>query len=197
MDLQPAEKLACEVAGGAGRDTAWWADRAFVSTDEDILEKLERRLGRLHAKQRIGIEDDHEARVFGRGLNFSHPENWRYSPTIIRNALKLTGLYWRAEETPNAFKFGTTKSDWRGCRFRSTALRSSKLATLLVVLQRQPLDHASLDAQRQERLPDVTRPHAHLGLPSELTLASRRRPVRFPASRSQRAGWRRARRRRG
>ncbi|TMJ50828.1 MAG: metallophosphoesterase [Alphaproteobacteria bacterium] len=66
--------------------------------NEDIVEHLERRLGRLHARQRIGIEDDHEARVFGQGLNYFHPENWYYSPTIIRNALKLTGLYWHARK---------------------------------------------------------------------------------------------------
>jgi predicted MPP superfamily phosphohydrolase len=96
MDLQPADKLACEVAGYTGRDPIRRAGRAPVATDEEILKELERRLGRLHARQRIGIEDDHEARVFGQGLNFFHPENWHYSPTIIRNALKLTGLYRRA-----------------------------------------------------------------------------------------------------
>jgi uncharacterized protein len=96
MDLEPAEKLACEVAGYTGRDPIRRAGGASVATDEEILKELERRLGRLHARQRIGIEDDHEARVFGQGLNFFHPENWRYSPTIIRNALKLTGLYRRA-----------------------------------------------------------------------------------------------------
>lgn len=69
---------------------------ADPSLNYDVLEKLEKRLGRLHAKQRLGIEDDHEGRVFGQGLNFFHPENWRHSPSIIRNALKLTGLYWRA-----------------------------------------------------------------------------------------------------
>jgi uncharacterized protein len=63
-----------------------------------VFEKLEKRLGRLHAKQRLGIEDDHEGRVFGQGLNFFHPENWRRSPSIIRNALKITGLYWRARK---------------------------------------------------------------------------------------------------
>src|SRR5271168_2068837 len=62
----------------------------------EIIEKLEQRLGRLHAKLRLGIEDDHEGRVFGQGLNFFHPENWYRSPTIIRGALKLTGLYGRA-----------------------------------------------------------------------------------------------------
>jgi uncharacterized protein len=70
--------------------------RAFMN--EDIVEHLELRLGRLHARQRIGIEDDHEARVFGQGLNYFHPENWYYSPAIIRNALKLTGLYWHARK---------------------------------------------------------------------------------------------------
>lgn len=62
---------------------------------EEILSKLERRLGRLHARQRLGIETDHEARVFGQGINFFHIENWYSVHSIIRNALKLTGLYWR------------------------------------------------------------------------------------------------------
>jgi hypothetical protein len=61
----------------------------------DILEKLEQRFGRLHAKQRIGIEKDLEGRVFGGGLNFFHVENWYSIHSLIRNSLKLTGLYWR------------------------------------------------------------------------------------------------------
>jgi predicted MPP superfamily phosphohydrolase len=73
-------------------------NRTSAFMNEDIVEHLEQRLGRLHARQRIGIEDDHEARVFGQGLNYFHPENWYYSPAIIRNALKLTGLYWRARK---------------------------------------------------------------------------------------------------
>lgn len=71
---------------------------AGSSPNHDVLEELEKRLGRLHARQRLGIEDDHEGRIFGQGLNFFHPENWRQSPSIIRNALKLTGLYWRARK---------------------------------------------------------------------------------------------------
>lgn len=59
------------------------------------MDKLERRLGRLYARQRLGIETDHEARVFGGGLNFFHIENWYSAHSIIRNALRLTGLYWR------------------------------------------------------------------------------------------------------
>jgi predicted MPP superfamily phosphohydrolase len=63
--------------------------------DEEILLKLEQRLGRLHARQRLGIETDHEAQVFGQGINFLHIENWYSVHWVIRNALKLTGLYWR------------------------------------------------------------------------------------------------------
>jgi predicted MPP superfamily phosphohydrolase len=64
--------------------------------DEDILAKLEPRLGRLHARQRLGIEKDHEAQIFGQGLTFFHLENWYPAHSVIRAALKLTGLYWRA-----------------------------------------------------------------------------------------------------
>jgi uncharacterized protein len=61
----------------------------------EVSDKLEQRLGRVYARQRLGIETDHEARVFGGGLNFFHIENWYSAHSVIRNALKLTGLYWR------------------------------------------------------------------------------------------------------
>jgi predicted MPP superfamily phosphohydrolase len=64
--------------------------------NDEELRKLEDRLGPLHARQRLGIEIDHEAQVFGQGLNFFHPENWYASPSLIRTVLKLTGLYGRA-----------------------------------------------------------------------------------------------------
>ena len=64
--------------------------------DQDILRKLEQRLGPIHARQRLGIETDHEAQVFGQGLTFFHLENSSWAPAIIRNALKLAGLYRRA-----------------------------------------------------------------------------------------------------
>jgi predicted MPP superfamily phosphohydrolase len=63
--------------------------------DRETLLKLEQRLGRLHARQRLGIETDHEAQLFGQGINFFHLENWYSVHSIIRNALKLSGLYWR------------------------------------------------------------------------------------------------------
>jgi uncharacterized protein len=90
MDLQLLER------GAGPQHSERRPTRYTLPIDEVLLEKLERRLGRVHARQRIGIEDDHEARVFGRGLTFFHPENWRPSASVIRTTLKLTGLYWRA-----------------------------------------------------------------------------------------------------
>lgn len=59
---------------------------------QNLLDRLEQRLGRVHAQQRLGIERDHEA-VFGHGLNFFHPENWYSTHALFKAALKLTGLY--------------------------------------------------------------------------------------------------------
>jgi predicted MPP superfamily phosphohydrolase len=61
----------------------------------DVRATLERRLGRVHAGQRLGIEREHEAQIFGQGLNFFHIENFPPSHALIRAILKATGLYWR------------------------------------------------------------------------------------------------------
>ena len=69
--------------------------RSITGENTDIIQQLETRLGRLHARQRLGIEDDYETRIFGQGLNFFHIENWYSVQSFIRTTLKLTGLYWR------------------------------------------------------------------------------------------------------
>jgi predicted MPP superfamily phosphohydrolase len=66
--------------------------------NEAILNKLERRLGRLHARQRLGIETDHEAQIFGQGITFFHIENWYSIHSVIRMTLMLMGLYWRGRK---------------------------------------------------------------------------------------------------
>ncbi len=66
--------------------------------NEAVLNKLERRLGRLHARLRLGIEADHEAQIFGQGINFFHIENWYSIHSVIRTTLKLMGLYWRGRK---------------------------------------------------------------------------------------------------
>lgn len=78
--------------------------------DEDILRRLEQRLGRLHARQRLGIERDHEAQVFGGpGLNFLHIENWHSVHSLIRTALRLAGLYGRGRR--NAERLRVVEND--------------------------------------------------------------------------------------
>ncbi len=89
MDLQLAEKP---------------RHRPGDSIDRGVLEKLEARLGRLHARQRLGIEDEREGRVFGQGINFFHPENWFLSVSVIRTVLMATGLYWRARKNAENIK---------------------------------------------------------------------------------------------
>jgi uncharacterized protein len=65
--------------------------------NDATVNKLEQRLGRLHAKQRLGIETEHEVQIFGQGINSFHIENWYSIHSLIRNALKLSGLYWRGQ----------------------------------------------------------------------------------------------------
>ncbi len=62
-------------------------------TDE-LIAKLEKRLGRLHARQRLGLEADHEHHIFHRGRHLFHVENWYSIHGLIRGSLKLSGLYW-------------------------------------------------------------------------------------------------------
>lgn len=59
------------------------------------LHSLEQRCGRLHVRQRLGVEKDHEAQVFGQGLNFFHIENSALSALAIEYTLKITGLFRR------------------------------------------------------------------------------------------------------
>jgi len=85
---------------------------------KDIVQILEERLGRLYAKQRLGIEDEYEARIFGQGLNFFHIENWYSCHSFIRNTLKLAGLYWRGRNN-------TTRVQTRLNKFESENLPSA------------------------------------------------------------------------
>ncbi|MGB8447505.1 MAG: metallophosphoesterase, partial [Pseudolabrys sp.] len=62
---------------------------------QDVYETLEKRLGWLHARLRLGIENDHEAQVFEEGTHYLHIGNLRLSDLVIRTCLKLTGLYGR------------------------------------------------------------------------------------------------------
>ena len=65
--------------------------------DRESIEyqQLEQRLGRVHLQQRLGIEAEHATQIFGRGRTFFHIENWRSMHSLMRLALRMTGLYRR------------------------------------------------------------------------------------------------------
>lgn len=64
----------------------------------DVFEWLDGRVGPLHLRQRLGIEADQEALVFGRGIKFFHLENWYSVHAMIRAGLRFCGLLGRARQ---------------------------------------------------------------------------------------------------
>jgi uncharacterized protein len=106
---KPAEKQAvCDKQSSLARIRRF---RDIRSVDNAILHELEKRLGPLHARQRLGIEQDHEAQVFGQGLLIFNLENASPVPAIIEGALKLSGLYWRARK--NAERVTVRRNEMR------------------------------------------------------------------------------------
>jgi hypothetical protein len=63
--------------------------------DQTVYDRLVQRLGRVHLRQRLGLESEHEARVFRRGTHFFHLENWFLAHAVIRTSLGLVGLHGR------------------------------------------------------------------------------------------------------
>ncbi|GAB4353362.1 MAG: metallophosphoesterase [Methylohalobius crimeensis] len=71
-------------------------DRFESRIDTALMTRLERRIGRVHLNQRLGMEQDFEQRVFGGlGRNFFHLENWYSVHGVIRHVLRLCGLHGR------------------------------------------------------------------------------------------------------
>lgn len=75
---------------------------------DEAWRRLETRLGRLHARLRLGIEREHEAQAFGQGLTFLHIENMPLMQAMIEAALRVTGTYWRGRA--NAGKVQLTRN---------------------------------------------------------------------------------------
>jgi len=81
----------------------------YLLMDKGSHEVLEKRVGRLHLRQRLGIETDREAKVFGQGINFFHPENWYSMHSVIRNTLRILQLHGRGKK--NALKIETNHNN--------------------------------------------------------------------------------------
>lgn len=60
--------------------------------DPHTLDRLRQRVAAHHLALRLGIEQEAEARVFGQGRTFFHPENWRTLTRLLGAGLHLSGL---------------------------------------------------------------------------------------------------------
>lgn len=68
-----------------------------AKTPDELLQyQLSLRLGPVHARQRLAIEQEAEALVFGRNHRSFHLENLTNAPGLIRFCLQATGLFNRA-----------------------------------------------------------------------------------------------------
>ncbi len=67
------------------------------SQDELLEYRLSLRLGPVHARQRLGIEREAEAKVFGKDHDWFHLENLASAPGFIRFCLQAVGLFRRGQ----------------------------------------------------------------------------------------------------
>ncbi|CAN7636697.1 hypothetical protein [Mesorhizobium caraganae] len=61
------------------------------------------------------MEGDPEAQIFGHGLNFFHLENWYSIHAMIRNGLRVTGLFGRGLPQRRKRSSASTRSRRQPC----------------------------------------------------------------------------------
>jgi hypothetical protein len=93
------------------RDIHETQPRGWQVMEEAALPDLEQRIGRFHVRQRLGIEIAHEARSWRKRINFRHTESWYSIHSVVRNSLRMTGLYWHAQR--NAERITVRHNDIR------------------------------------------------------------------------------------
>ena len=80
------------------------ATGVVVDRETVELKRLEKRIGRVHLQQRLGIEADHATQIFGRGRTFFHIENWYSTHALMRLTLRGLGLYRRGLRNATAIQ---------------------------------------------------------------------------------------------
>jgi hypothetical protein len=85
--------------------------RDTAPDQQEILDYLARRVGRVHLRQRLGIEQDNEGKIHHPGAGFFHIENWYSIHTLIRTGLRLVGLHGRGRR--NALDIRVTRHEVR------------------------------------------------------------------------------------
>src|SRR5215212_2041137 len=69
-----------------------------ILMDQQVITLLERRVGRKYVRQRLGIERDHEIACVRRQYQLLSIRKGIYAPWLIRGALRLSGIYGRAQK---------------------------------------------------------------------------------------------------
>ncbi len=69
---------------------------APTGINSKILQQLQARVGKIHLRQRLGMERAYEHKVFGKGRTFFHIENWSSLRGLLRVLLGLSGLLGRS-----------------------------------------------------------------------------------------------------
>jgi len=64
--------------------------------DEQTLQALQARVGKIHLRQRLGMEHAYEHKLFGKGRTFFHIENWYSLRNLLRVFLWLSGMLGRS-----------------------------------------------------------------------------------------------------
>ncbi len=78
-------------------------DLVVITTPSDI-QGLTKRIGRVHLRQRLGIEEDHAKQIFGQGRTFFHIENWNSIHALMRLFLRGLGIYSRGQHNAKAIQ---------------------------------------------------------------------------------------------
>ena len=116
-----------------------------VLDPDAALQQLETRLGRLHARLRLGIEREHEAQAFGQGLTFLHLENMPIMQVMIEAILRATGTYRRG------------RANARNVQLRRNEVRLPRLPKVFAgftILHLSDL-HADMSAPALERVAEL------------------------------------------
>ncbi|WP_166263285.1 metallophosphoesterase [Marinobacter caseinilyticus] len=74
------------------------AQEPISASQDELLEyRLSLRLGAVHARQRLGLEQASEALIFGQDHHSFHLENLASAPRFIRACLRLSGMLGRGQ----------------------------------------------------------------------------------------------------
>lgn len=120
--------------------------------EEEILAQLEDRLGPLHVRQRLGLEQDQE-RIFGRGAKPFDLEDVGFARSLLRTALKITGLHW----------LGNRNTERIQVRQHHAAFRKLPASFEGFTILHISDFHADMNARAMKRLADIL-PELHYDL---------------------------------